>query len=45
MKNLLTFSLMLTSFFIHAQNDLEICEDQKSFNNDQYIGCSTCSKT
>ena len=39
MKNLLTLTLLFTSFFIHAQNDLEPCQDKKSFNNDQYIGC------
>ena len=39
MKNLLNFTLILISFFIHAQNDLETCNNEKLFNNDQYIGC------
>ena len=39
MKNLLTLTLVFTSFFIYAQNDLEPCQDKKSFNNDQYTGC------
>ena len=39
MKNLLTLTLVFTSFFIHSQNDLGLCQDKKSFNNDQYTGC------
>ena len=39
MKNILTLTLVFTSFFIYAQNDLEPCQDKKSFNNDQYTGC------
>ena len=39
MKNLLTLTIIITSFFVHAQNDLETCVDEKLFNNDQFIGC------